>query len=259
MLKMTSKKRSDFKVEIPQEMSGLIQKHHDTLVADSSLSDIDVILTALYLIEHQNEKSGAKYDECKDLFVSFGRKEDNFRKVLHKGKKDSLLKESDRVLYFLSDGLKKIRKIFGQVGKSPVYIIKSGENFTAIKLFEEFLTSQFNGGEILLCDSHVSHSTLFPFSVLKGKIKSLKLLTTNVYDSDKFEDYKKKLSKELGIQIEVKTSQKIHDRFIIDGDKCWSIGSSIKDLGNKDATIREISEVASSMKDLFLERWKESK
>lgn len=256
---MTSKKRSDFKAEIPQEMSGLIQTYHDTLIADSSLSDIDVILTTLYLIEHQNRKAGAKYDECKDFFVSLGRKEDNFRKVLHKGKKDSLLKESDRVLYFLSDGLKKIRKIFGQVGKSPVYVIKSGENFTAIKLFEEFLTSQFNGEEILLCDSHVSHSTLFPFSVLKGRIKSLKLLTTNVYDSDKFEDYKKKLIKELGIQIEVKVNQKIHDRFIIDGDQCWSIGSSIKDLGNKDATIREISEVASSMKDLFLERWKEAK
>jgi len=86
------KKRSDSKVEIPQEMSGLIQKHHDILIADSSLSDIDVILTILYLMEHQNREAGIKYDECKELFVSLGRKEDNFRKILHKGKKDSLLK-----------------------------------------------------------------------------------------------------------------------------------------------------------------------
>ncbi|MFH0949211.1 MAG: hypothetical protein V1802_01860 [Candidatus Aenigmatarchaeota archaeon] len=254
---MISKKSNGFKIEIPPEMSGLIQKHHDTLIADDSLTDLDVVLVSIYLIENTNQKAGAKYSEVKDLFVSFGRKDDNFKVNIYQAKKKSVLKEKDKSLYFLSGGLKKIRKIFGQVGKSPVYVIKSGENFTAIKLFEEFLTSQFNGGEILLCDSHVSHSTLFPFSVLKGKIKSLKLLTTNVYDSDKFEDYKKKLSKELGIQIEVKTNQKIHDRFIIGGNKCWSIGSSIKDLGNKDATIREISEVVSSMKELFFERWKE--
>ncbi len=256
---MTSKKKSDSKVEIPPEMSGLIQKHHDTLIVDDSLTDLDVILISIYLIENAKQEAGANYNEVKDLFVSFGKKDDNFKVNVYQAKKKSILKEKDKNLYFLSGGLKRIRSILGQVGKSPVYVIKSGENFTAIKLFEEFLTSQFDGEEILLCDSHVSHSTLFPFSVLKGRIKSLKLLTTNIYDHDKFEDYKKKLSKELGIQIEVKVNQKIHDRFIINGDKCWSIGSSIKDLGNKDATIREISEVASSMKDLFSERWKEAK
>ncbi|MEW5896181.1 MAG: hypothetical protein AB1668_00680 [Nanoarchaeota archaeon] len=256
---MTSKKKSESKVEIPPEMSGLIQKHHNTLIVGDSLTDLDVILVSIYLIENAKQEAGANYNEVKDLFVSFGKKDDNFKVNVYQAKKKSILKEKDKNLYFLSGGLKKIRNILGQVGKSPVYVIKSGENFTAIKLFEEFLTSQFNGEEILLCDSHVSHSTLFPFSVLKGKIKSLKLLTTNIYDSDKFEDYKKKLSKELGIQIEVKINQKIHDRFIIEGNKCWSIGSSIKDLGNKDATIREISEVASSMKDLFSERWKEAK
>lgn len=254
---MISEKSDEFGSEIPQEMSGLINKHHDTFIADSSLSDAEVILTAIYITEHKNGKAGIKYDECRKFFVSLGRKEDNFRKVLHKAKKDSLIKESDRTLYFLSDGLKRIRKIFGQIGKSPVYVIKSGENFTAIKLFEEFLASQFNGEEILLCDPHVSPSTLYPFSVLRGKIKSLKLLTTNVYDSDKFEDYYKKLGKELGIVIEVRINKKIHDRFIIDGNQCWSIGCSIKDLGNKDSTIREISEVASSMKDLFSDRWNE--
>jgi len=64
--------------------------------------------------------------------------------------------------------------------------------------------------------------------------------------------------RELNITIEVKVNQKIHDRFIISGKQCWSIGSSIKDLGNKDTTIREISEVVTSMKALFFERWTET-
>jgi hypothetical protein len=66
------------------------------------------------------------------------------------------------------------------------------------------------------------------------------------------------MQKETGIVIEVKVNNKIHDRYLITGDKCWSFGASIKDLGNKDTTIREISEVTESMEEMFLERWKES-
>jgi hypothetical protein len=56
---------------------------------------------------------------------------------------------------------------------------------------------------------------------------------------------------------EIKINKKIHDRFIICGDMCWSIGSSIKDLGNKDTIVREINEVAFSLRHLFLQRWDE--
>jgi hypothetical protein len=259
MSKTTSEKSKKLRIEIPSEMSGLLQKHHDTIIADESLTDVDVILFSIYLIENIYQKTGTKYKLSKELFVSFGRKEDNFRKNLYLAKKNSFIREKDRNLYFLSKGLKRIKKILGQIEKTPVYIIKSGQNFTAIRLFEEFLFDEITNNEILLCDPYVSHSTLFPFSVLKGKIKLLKILTFNIYDSSKFKDYKKKMIKELKISIEVKVNNKIHERFIISDDKCWSIGSSIKDLGNKDTTIREISEVARSMKDLFFERWNEVK
>jgi len=256
---MTSQKSEKVKIVIPPEVSGLLHRHHDTILADDSLTDINVILLCIYIIEYVNKKAGAKYNEIKELFVSLGRKEDNFRSNLYLAKKNSLVREIDRIVYFLSAGLRRTREILGQIGKSPVYVIKSGENFSAIKLFEEFLTTQIGNGEILLCDPYISSSTLFPFSVLKGKIKLLKILTSNIYDSDKFKDYKKKMIKELNIPIEAKVNKKIHDRFIISGKKCWSIGCSIKDLGNKDTTIKEISEVVTSMKDLFLKRWDETK
>ncbi|MBI4052960.1 MAG: hypothetical protein HY394_02895 [Candidatus Diapherotrites archaeon] len=240
-------------------MSGLIQKYHNKLIADDVLSDSDVLLLIIYLIENQNKTAGVQYTDCKNLFMDLGRREDNFRKILHKAKKDSFVKEENRSLYFLSKGLKKIRTILGQIGKSAVYIIKSGQNFSAIKLFEEFLYSITNSKdpEILVCDSYVSPETLFPFATIKGRIKILKILTSNIYDLSKFESYKGKLGKELGIKIEVKINQKIHDRFIICDGKCWTIGSSIKDLGNKDTTIKEISEIATSMTNLFTERWNE--
>ncbi len=259
MLKMTSEKKSKpLKIAFPEELSGLFHKYYDRILLDDSLSDKDAILLAMFLIEKQNEKAGVTYSQCKELFISLGRKYDpNFSVNLHNAKKESLVEQKDSVLYFLSGGLNRIRGILGQVEKAPVYVIKSGQTFTAKKLLEDFLTTEVKSDELWLCDTYVSSKTLFPFSVLKGKIKSIRLLATTVQDGDKFKDYKKSMEKEMAITIEVKLSKKIHDRYLITGDKCWAFGASIKDLGNKDTTIREISEVTSSMRDLFSERWAE--
>ena len=239
-------------------MSGIFRKYHDRILADDSISDPDVVLLSVYIEDRKNKKSGIKYDVLKNLFVYFGRKEGNFRKTIFRLKEKSLLKEEDKKFHLHILGLKRIDLLLGQVGKSSVYIIKSGQNFTAIRLFEEFLKTQVNNKDISLCDPYISYDTLNPFSTLKGKIRSLKILTTNVYDPGKFNDYKKKLIKELNVTVQVKTNKKIHDRFILIGDSCWSIGASIKDLGNKDTTITEVSGVASSMKELFTERWNEA-
>jgi len=240
-------------IEIPETISGLFHSYHDTNLADDSLSDIDVILACIYLIENKNKKTGVEYNELKKLFVSLGRKEDNFRKIVSLAKKNKFI-SGDIHLSFLIGGLKKIRTALGQIGKTSVFLIKSGENFTAIKLFEEFLAANVKDKEIDICDSHISSATLFPFSILNGKISSFKILTANIYDSDKLKNYIKRMSKEMGLTVEVRANNKIHDRFMISGDKCWSIGCSIKDFGNKDTTIKEISEVLLSMKDLFKER-----
>lgn len=61
----------------------------------------------------------------------------------------------------------------------------------------------------------------------------------------------------MNISIEIKINQKLHDRYLICGEKCWHFGTSIKDLGNKDTIIKEISEVYQSMKELFEVRWEE--
>ena len=237
--------------------SGIIHNYNNRFLADESLSDMEVMLLAVNLIESQNQKTGAKYEEVKDLFTSLGRKSDHFKVAVHNAKKQNLIEDKDKFLCLLIKLLKIIRKILGQIEKSPVHLIKSGENFTAIKLFEEFLHTEVNGEELLLCDSYVSSSTLFPFSILNGNLKSIKILTSNIIDSDKFDDYAKRMKKEMNIFVEVKSNKKIHDRFLICGDKCWSFGTSIKDLGNKDTLIKEISEVANSMKSLFTERWSE--
>ncbi len=154
-------------MEIPQELSGLIVHHYDSYIADDSLSDIDLLLICIYVLEKNKNATGVSLKECQAFFLSLGRKESNLSLATHRAKNNQLIHIQDNLLYFLSAGLKRLMARLGQVGKSPVYVIKSGHNFTAIKTFEEFLTNQFTGNELLLCDPHVSYETLLPLSSSK--------------------------------------------------------------------------------------------
>jgi len=252
---MDSKANKDL---FPKSLSGLFHKYQDIYLVDDSLSNPEVLLLCIHLIDERNKRSGSKYEQVKACFISLGKKENNFKVAVTRAKKRGWIELKDSCLFIRIHGLKKMQEIIGGVGKAPVHIIKHGQNFQAIRLFEEFLSEEIDGEEILLCDSYISHSTLFPFSILKGKIKSIKILTSNVHDSTKMKAYKSKMKRDMGIPVEIKKNMKIHGRFLVCGDKCWTIDSSIKDLGNKDATIKEISEVTSSMKDLFCERWNEA-
>lgn len=245
-------------LKVPEHLTGVIHRYHDRFLADDSLTDLHVLLLCIYLLEENTGKSGATHDRVKEAFVSLGRKErPNFGVTIHNAKKRSLIEEKNNTLYLLIKGLKEIRNVLGQIGKAPVHLIKAGGNFTAIKLFEEFLAAEIEGKEIFLCDSHISHVTLYPLAVLKGKTNTIKILTSNIHDSEKFKEYRKKFERETGITVEVKVNNRIHDRYLISDAECWVFGGSIKDLGNKDSLIRQMSEVSVSLKQLFDERWSE--
>jgi len=239
-------------------ISGLFHKYGDRFLADDSLTNVDVLLLSLYLIEQRTKTVGAPYSDVKELFVSLGRKEDGFKVSVFRAKKESLIEDRENTLSFLVKGLKKVWAFIGQIAKSRVYILKSGEHFTAIKLFEEFLQNEMKDGEILLSDTWISPSTLFPFSTLKGKLKYFRILTSNITEIEKFREYKKKFEKEMELKLEIRKNTKVHDRWLICGEKCWSLGGSIKDLGNKDTIISELNDVKDSLKELFEVRWEES-
>jgi len=249
---MVSKQMS----EVLRKYSGLLHRYQDRYIADSSLSNPDLLLLSIYVIDEVNKCSGADYKKVKDLFLSFGRSVNNFDVAQHRVKKRQIDVINEK-FYLKAEGLKKIQELLGLIEKSPVKIIKSGENFSSIKLFEEFLLSEIKKGDILLCDPYISPETLFPFSVLKGRINSIRILTSNIHDSTKFNSYQKKFKKETSISVELKINKKIHDRYLIAMNRCWSIGTSIKDFGNKDTMIREISGVSKSIHELFDDRWHE--
>lgn len=241
-------------------ISGLFHEYRGRLLVDDSLSNIDVFLLSYHFVAEHIKTSEVNQKLVKDFFIAMGREVDAFRKVMYECVKiRGYLDKKNDVLTIRVKGVKRLEEILGKQYKAGVILIKSGEQFSAIKRFEEFIREESKNEEILICDSYVSSNTLLPLIVLKDRIKSIKILTSNITeDRDKFKEYIKKFREEANINIEVRLNRKIHDRYLISGDKCWSIGSSIKDLGNKDTIIKEISEVTDSLKQLFMERWNES-
>ena len=250
--------RTGSTIEIPSELSGLIKRHYSQVFFDESLSDLEAMLFSLYLAEANAKKAGAEYAVCKDIFVSLGRKENNFKANVYLAKKKLLLVADGEILEYTAQGLKLVEKTLGTEHKAPVILVRSGEAFTAIKHFEEFLSTEVKAKEVFLCDPFVSPSTLYPFSALAGRASVLKLLTSNLFDESKFVDYCQRMEKEFGIEVQVRINRHIHDRYLLASNRCWSIGASIKDLGNKDTVVKEITEVAESMNELFLKRWDEA-
>jgi hypothetical protein len=50
-----------------------------------------------------------------------------------------------------------------------------------------------------------------------------------------------KFSAQHGTLIEIRTTTKYHDRFIVgDNERCWHIGASLKDAGNKAFAFSEL-------------------
>ena len=72
----------------------------------------------------------------------------------------------------------------------------------------------------------------------------------------------KTFSKQYGIAVEVRTTDEIHDRFIIcDDQRCWHLGASIKDLGAKAALISEVSSdsISLAVRKEFERMWQSAK
>jgi len=106
-----------------KNFSGLIHRYQDKFLADESMSNPDVLLLSIYIIDKKNRKSRAKDDEVKELFLSLGRKESNFLVAVTRAKKRNWVEYKDGQFSLLIGGVKKIREVLGQVEKLPVYLL----------------------------------------------------------------------------------------------------------------------------------------
>jgi hypothetical protein len=94
-----------------------------------------------------------------------------------------------------------------------------------------------------VCDPYFSHETLAMLEATPIDIP-ITVLTAKIQDIDVF-NKSLTLMRNKGRRIDVYLLKggprnAPHDRYIVDGKKAWNIGTSIKDIGNRDSTISHI-------------------
>lgn len=141
--------------------------------------------------------------------------------------------------------------------KEAAFLVMENTPFTSKILLEEKVLKNLSG-TILVCDPYISERTLdMVVKVIKGS--NIKILTSNIK-----EESRGSLNRQLhdltrqGYQVEVRVlgDFTLHDRYIMDDSHMWIIGHSIKDLGNKESFVIELSgDIKQAAKQLFEDNW----
>lgn len=86
---------------------------------------------------------------------------------------------------------------------------------------------------ITVIDPYLDSSIFTIFETISAQHIIVRLLTTKI-PSDFVHETKKFLSQNNNFNVKIRKTKEFHDRFIVlDDSKCWHVGCSIKDAGNK--------------------------
>jgi len=96
---------------------------------------------------------------------------------------------------------------------------------------------QLATSDILIVDSYVDE-TLWP--LLKNLQSDAKIRILTMTMKGDFSLEAKKFMGQHGHKVEVRQTVQYHDRFVLMGTRCWHLGASIKDAGNKAFAMSEI-------------------
>ena len=235
--------------------------HRKWLVDQEKLTGNDIVLLSIYMSCNYNKVGEIEYEKALELSKKLGLQSIYFSiytsRIKKRGLIEEIVKQNRKYLALKFKGLRWIKKLLGKP-LDEYLIISKGMFYTAKMKFETILENA-KDEEILVCDPYISDKTLHPFTVLADKnIKYIKLLTSNVSNSDKLVSYVKDFEKEFNIKIEIRNVKGIHDRYVIFDTEAWFLGSSIKDLGNKDTILAKVSPLLNSLRELFFRRWEEA-
>ena len=253
-----------FPKEEVEDAKYAIHEFHDKLLLDDKPSDKNALLLSLYMCSNRNKQSEITYDEVRKLFVTLGRKEDNFAVNLFNAKKEGLVGEREegkvKLLGLKVSGLKAVKNMLGETIGVKTWLIESGKVYSGKKLFQELVMSK-TGSATKICDPYCGTRILDLISGIKQKC-NIFLLTQTI---DKKETFKRELNdfgkefQHLKVEVRIFNGKTLHDRYMISDGNCWSIGSSLKDLGNKDTTITKLEdEVRYAIEEMFDKRWREA-
>lgn len=95
---------------------------------------------------------------------------------------------------------------------------------------------------ICVVDPHIDHTIFIVLKTIPQLPIKIDLLTFKIHGGDFDHEASVFKAQHKDYSVEIRKTDEFHDRFIvIDETKCWHIGASIKDAGNKAALIGQIN------------------
>jgi hypothetical protein len=241
-----------------------IQEFHDKLLLDNELTDSKAILICIYMSCYKSKSAEVSYAEVKTRFLEFGRDFNNFKVNFHNLKKQDSVTEKEvgesKFLSLTTKGLKIVKELVGEIEGTKTFLIEAGKVYSGKKLLQEILANNI-GTSMNICDPYIGSRTLDFLTIITKKCK-VSILTQTIENKNNFErelkDFKKEFS-QIDVEVRVYSKSALHDRYIITDDSVWSVGASLKDLGNKDTIISKLGdEVKDALSETFEKRWQES-
>lgn len=255
---------SYFPPEERESWKKYVQEFHDKLLLDNELSDSKAILICIYMSCYKNKSADVSYAEVKTRFLEFDREFSNFKVNFYNLKKQDQVSEKEvgetKFLSLTTKGLKTVKELVGEVEGVKSILIEAGKMYSGKKLLQQILSNNI-GSFMNICDPYIGARTLDFLSIIKKKCK-VNILTQKIENKNSFERELKDFKKEfplIEVEVRVYSSSALHDRYIITDDSVWSVGASLKDLGNKDTIISKLGdEVKFALQETFEKRYQEA-
>jgi hypothetical protein len=144
-----------------------------------------------------------------------------------------------------------VRELLQHGAAASEIVLPPGKVFSAPSLLRELLATATT--PVLVVDPYVGPGTL---DVLRTIETSIRLLTGRSAQSiaKGFELAVEQFVAE-GRQLEVRRSDRLHDRHLVFNDRCWLIGGSFKDAGKAMFNAIEVVDLREDAVRLSAERW----
>lgn len=132
--------------------------------------------------------------------------------------------------------------------------VNENRPFTAKSEAREFIGKAET--QITIVDNYIGIGTL---DCLRDTDKAIRILT-----GSKSQNIEKNFQKSFtefvseGHVIEIRCHPKLHDRYIIFNDRCWLVGSSLKDAGKKSLNIIECIDIKNNIVTDVDKKWNEA-
>jgi hypothetical protein len=171
-----------------------------------------------------------------------------------KGKRSSTQWQTREYHQELLDKIQKLGPLVEAPGLPTVIAVPEKSPFSAKSEARELFQSAET--EITIVDPYIGSGT---FDCLRDVKQPVRLLTgsrKNQISTGVNSILKEFLAE--GHEIEIRRHEKLHDRYIIFNDRCWLVGSSLKDAGQKAFNVIEFIDSKEKILEDINSKWEEA-